>query len=106
MNKELFNEKFHDKGGLGQLIIMKENLCTLKKIAEHFGVTRERVRQWMVDLFGDKYDPRYSRRQKKIDLINRILNQPDINGKDSIFLNHIFKSYLNNTLKEINENEQ
>ena len=65
MNKEQFDQKFRSKDGIKKLYTMMENLDTLDSIAGYFGVSKERVRQWSVELFGKKYDPRDKRREKR-----------------------------------------
>lgn len=70
MNKDEFDKKYKDKGGIYELTKMRASLATLKQIADKFGVSRERIRQWMFELFGDKYDPRNSRKE---DLIVHII---------------------------------
>lgn len=66
MKIELFNKKYQSFGGFAKLSEMKKNFFTLLEIAKHFGVSKERARQWMIELFGEKYDPRMQRREKVI----------------------------------------
>lgn len=66
MNTKEFDKKYRDKGGIFMLKHMRERLTPLKIIAHHFSVSRERVRQWMQELFGEKYDPRPARREKAV----------------------------------------
>ena len=66
MNKEDFEEKFKDKGGLEILKEFMENSFTLDFIGDHFGVTKERVAQWIKEIFGEKYDPRETRKEYRI----------------------------------------
>lgn len=61
-----FDAKYGDRGGFIVLKEFKDNLASLKEIALHFKVSRERVRQWMVELFGEEYDPREARRNKVV----------------------------------------
>ena len=68
-----FNKKYKLKGGIKQLFDMREDLATLKEISEHFGISRERIRQLMVDLFKENYDPRYERREKTIRAIKNLI---------------------------------
>lgn len=65
MTRDTFEKMYSEKGGLIQLRLMMDSLYTLKRIAEHFGVSRERVRQWTKEMFGVKYDPREARRKRK-----------------------------------------
>ena len=73
MTPKLFNEIYKSEGGTKYLIELRENLISLDNIAAHYGVTKERVRQWMVELFGEKYDPREERREKIIDLFAHLI---------------------------------
>lgn len=66
MNIKEFDKKYRNKGGVKMLETMKDNLIAQKNIAKHFEVSQERVRQWMVELFGEKYDPRPARREEAI----------------------------------------
>mgnify|MGYP000907637425 CR=1 FL=1 len=59
---EEFNKNYKDSGGLMKLIEMRALLYSQEYIATHFGVTKERVRQWMWLFFGEKYDPRVQRK--------------------------------------------
>lgn len=77
MTVDLFNKRYGEKGGIYKLLDMKSNLATLKQISEHFGVGKERVRQWMVDLTGEKYDPRFERRSRRIEEISMFLKGLD-----------------------------
>ena len=79
MNIEEFNKRYGDKGGIGALSEMRSNLETLEKIRLHFGVSRERIRQWMKEIFGEKYDPRKPRRERRI---NHIIDSIRKNGVD------------------------
>lgn len=61
-----FNETYGDKGGMVILNEMRALKMKQDVIANHFGVTKERVRQWLLEFFGKKYDPRYDRRNSII----------------------------------------
>lgn len=63
MNVREFNKKYREKGGISKLIEMQSMLIPQKTIAKHFGVSQERIRQWTVEFFGYKYDPRQQRRE-------------------------------------------
>jgi len=65
MNVAEFNEKY-GRGGMATLTEMRALLHPQDQIAQYFGVTKEGVRKWMKQFFGEKYDPRYSRRDSII----------------------------------------
>jgi len=69
MNLKQFEKKYSKVGGMNKLIEMRALLMPLKNIAETFGVSRERVRQWMLEFFGEKYDPRPDRRKRKQEIL-------------------------------------
>lgn len=63
MNIETFEKKYGHYGGIKQLVRMRNSFMPQKKIALHFKVSQERVRQWMLEMFGSAYDPRPDRRK-------------------------------------------
>ncbi len=64
MNVVDFNSKYKEKGGMDELSKLRSLLFTRKYIASHFGVTNDRVRQWMIIFFGsDGYDSRPERKE-------------------------------------------
>jgi len=85
MNKEAFNNKYMEKGGFQKLYEMKDNLCTLQNIANHFGVCRDRVRQLMIEIFNEKYDPRIARRNKKINMLVEYMKDNGIDNTKQTF---------------------
>ena len=66
MTIERFDQIYGDRGGTQKLFSMKVNLATLKEISLQFGVSRERVRQWIKELYGEEYDPRMKRHNNLI----------------------------------------
>lgn len=62
-----FNKEYKKKGGMMMLNEMRALKQTQDTIANHFGVTKERVRQWLLEFFGKEYDPRYDRRNAIIE---------------------------------------
>lgn len=70
-----FNKKYRRQGGIKKLFKMKEDLETLKKIADQFGIGRESIRQWMIEFFKEPYDPRKERRKRKIELIENMIHK-------------------------------
>lgn len=95
-----FNNKYIENGGIKQLSDMRENLKSLKEISEHFSVSIERVRQWMVDFFGEKYDPRYERRKKTIRAIEKLINKHGIERTKDLYPG-INKSYLQSAINSV-----
>lgn len=81
MTKEEFDKKYSDKGGISMLETMtKKQYKTLSSIGEYFGVCKERVRQWMIEMFDWRYDPRIARREQKIEtMVDYILKNGEIN---------------------------
>lgn len=75
MNIDKFEKKYQLYGGIKQLIKMRNSLSSQSEIAKHFRVSKERVRQWMVEMFNSNYDPRQERREKKIkEMVNFYFN--------------------------------
>ena len=66
MTLEAFEKKYQEKGGIQKLSELRSLFFSQKYIAEHFGVSNERVRQWMLQFFGHDYDPREERRESII----------------------------------------
>lgn len=58
MNVENFNSKYGEKGGIKKFTELRSLFFSTKYIAEHFGVSKERVKQWMLEFFGSVYDVR------------------------------------------------
>lgn len=54
------------KQGMIMLTQMRSMAYQQDAIANHFGVTKERVRQWMLEFFGSEYDPRIDRKDRMI----------------------------------------
>ena len=93
-----FNKKYNQLGGIKQLSNMKANFDTLKEISEYFGVSKERVRQWMIELFGEKYDTRYDRRDKRIEIVQQLIKKIGIENVKKMYPN-INKDYLRYAIK-------
>lgn len=58
-----FNNKYRSLGGFAKLVEMRTMLSPLSAIAKQFRVSKECVRLWMRNFFGEKYDPREKRRE-------------------------------------------
>lgn len=64
MNVKDFNDKYKaEHGGIMMLTEMRALLFPLDNIGSYFGVSKERVRQWMEEFFVTPYDPRPGRRE-------------------------------------------
>lgn len=95
-----FNNKYTENGGIKQLSDMRENLVTLKDISEHFDVSIERVRQWMIDFFEERYDPRYERRKRTIEAIEKLIDKHGIKRTKDLYPG-INKSYLQSAINSV-----
>ena len=62
MNIKDFESKYVEKGGIKKLAEFRSLFFGLDYIAKHYGVSKERVRQWMKYFFGSVYDPREDRK--------------------------------------------
>ncbi len=100
MTIEKFNELYGEKGGIGKLTEMRDSLSTLVSISVHFGVSRERIRQWMIQLFGEAYDPRKKRRENKIEAIKELIKTHGVERTKQLY-SGINKYYLKEALKNI-----
>lgn len=94
MTIEEFTKKYKDQGGFNTLLKMRTELETLLSISNHFGVSRERTRQWMKEFFGN-YDPRYERRKRRIASVKSLLQE---HGKEELL--KIYPSVNKEYLKE------
>ena len=63
MDIKLFNDTYKEKGGIAKLNEMKALLLTTEFISDHFGVSKERVKQWFNEMWKEPYDPRPARRE-------------------------------------------
>jgi len=101
MTIQEFDKKYKKNGGIKQLTLMREKLETLEKISNKFGVCKERVRQWMTDLFDEKYDPRNERRKRKIEVIKKLIQKHGVEKTKALY-SGLNKSYLKEAIKELN----
>lgn len=67
---KLFHEKYKLRGGFNVLDWMKEERFSTEYIGDHFGITRERVRQIIHDIYGIDYNPKIERKER---IINSML---------------------------------
>ena len=58
-----FETRYGRFGGMKKLTEMRSLYYTKKYIADHFEVSQERVRQWMLIFFGVPYEPQPERRE-------------------------------------------
>ena len=93
-----FKDKYKNKGGIKVLSMMRENCETLASIAYHFGVSKERICQWMEELFDEKYDPRKRRREAKIAMIMKLIKKL---GIEDVKKMHFNKNYLKKAIKNL-----
>ena len=64
MTKGKFDIYYKHLGGFKKLKQMMYQEEPINKIAKKFGVGKNAVRLWCIDIFGKNYDPRKSRREK------------------------------------------
>jgi hypothetical protein len=63
MDSPKFEKKYREKGGINKLTELRSLLFSHDYIANHFGVSRARVSDWMKLFFGKDYDPREDRKE-------------------------------------------
>src|SRR3990167_1387811 len=62
-----FNREYKKQGGLVMLTEFRAGAMSESFIAEHYGVSKERVSQWFKEFFKEDYDPRPTRRQRIVE---------------------------------------
>lgn len=100
MTIQQFNKKFKRQGGIKKLVDMRYNCYTLRSISEHFHISKERVRQWMVLFFGEKYDPRIERKERKIRNIELLIEKYGVEKTKDIYID-TNKNYLKEAINRI-----
>lgn len=100
MNTDSFERKYGHYGGIKQLAKMRNSFFPLKTIALHFKVSQERVRQWMLEIFGSSYDPRPDRRNEAIKKMVKFYFNHSKEEFDKKFKG---TAYYQEALKTINE---
>ena len=94
-------EKMHGKqGGMKQLTHMRDSCATLQSIADQFKVSKTRVGQWMIDIFGQNYDPRYDRRRLKIEAVEKLVKKFGVEKTKELYAG-INKEYLKKAIKNL-----
>ena len=99
MTKKQFDIRYGEKGGVEKFEEMRTNLSSLKQISDQFGITRERIRQLAVDLFGEKYDPRKERRDLKVSKIKEVIKTRGLDEAEKEFNNGYYIKEAIKTLK-------
>lgn len=64
-----FNDKYKELGGVKLLNQFRAELKSAEFIGNHFGVGKESVQQWFEEFFGERYDPRATRKQRRLELM-------------------------------------
>jgi hypothetical protein len=95
-----FNNKYKLIGGIKQLSIMRENYESLDRIAFTFRVSKERARQWMVEFFGERYDPRTKRRERRIEAMKKVIKKHGVEKTKELYPG-INRYYLREAIKQI-----
>lgn len=85
------------KQGMIMLTQMRSMAYPQDEIASHFGVVKERVRQWMVEFFGCEYDPRIDRRNK---MMSCMLDFAKIHPIDEFYEAYRGSEYYKEVLEE------
>lgn len=104
MTLKTFEENHSKQGGVKKLSEMKEDNATLESISKHFGVSKTRVRQWMDEIFGQKYDPRKTRRDKKVEAISNMIKKFGVKKTKEIY-HPLNKYYLRDAIKITKTND-
>ena len=66
--EERFDEIYLTKGGIKTLQYMvREEFYTTEFIAQHFGVSRVKMQDWIDKIFGENYNPTKQRKEKIIE---------------------------------------
>lgn len=99
MTVKEFNETYGKKQGLLMLTQMRSLSNTQDMIANHFGVSKERVRQWMLEFFGSEYDPRQERRDRMMNSMIDFARNHEIEDFKEAYNG---SEYYNEVLKECN----
>ena len=100
MKIKKFNEEYKNNGGIYALTEMTAFLNTQDSIAKHFGVVKERIRQWNKEFFGETYDPRYERRDLIIERMIQFYNKNTIEEfKEAYSGTEYYKEVLKTVMK-------
>ena len=97
-----FQNKYQDKGGIAKLTEMRALFYKQDFIAKHFGVSRPRVRQWMLDFFLSVYDPRSDRETVVIENMVEFANN---NGLEDFKKAFRKSDYYDKALQIINKEQ-
>lgn len=95
-----FQLKYRDKGGVAKLTELRSLFYSQNYIAKHFGVTSKRVKQWMVEFFGNTYDPRSDREEA---IISNMVEFARNNSRKDFNKAFVNSSYYQRALQEISK---
>jgi len=99
MNTENFNKIYEEKGGFELLEKMVHSSATQKTIANYFGVSGQRVKQWVNEMFGINYDPRKFRKMKKINDMKTLIEEIGIESVKRMYSNRYYVKKAEEELK-------
>lgn len=102
MTIKQFNKKYKKQGGIKKLSDMRDGFETLKSLSKQFEVSKERIRQWMLLFFGEKYDPRYERRKHKVESIKSLIRKHGVEKTEKLY-SGINRSYLQEAISNLNK---
>ena len=91
MDIDLFDKKYSEKGGINMLRNMVQNSLTLMEIANQFGVSKERAKQWAKYLSGGKYLSLENRKEKRLRIIRKIVQEIGIEKARLVCNKHYLK---------------
>lgn len=97
-----FEDKYKSKGGMKKLTEFRSLLVSQDQIATHFGVGKQRVRQWMLEFFGAVYDARPDRRDA---IINSMVDFAMMNPPSEFDAAYKNSPYYKEALKKIKSNK-
>lgn len=102
MTVKEFNTTYGRKQGILMLTQMRSSSNTQDMIANHFGVSKERVRQWMIEFFGSEYDPRQDRKER---MMNSMLDFARKNALEDFKEAYTGSEYFQEVLEECKNNK-
>lgn len=97
-----FEAKYGKQGGIEKLTQLRALLFSQDFIAEHFGVSKERIRQWMKEFFGSTYD---KRKDRKDIMIIGMIDFAKKNTKEDFEEAYKYSVYYEEALKQIKKHD-